>query len=227
MGYLDGSAITVDAVLTKQGRRLLANGDRLSISSFCLSDTGVDYNLWNVGHPSGSAYYGEAIENLPQPEAIAQAEYFMRNKLVTLNKDTTALPLLQVTEPNAFSAGAVSPENNIKTWSITTANYGAAEGYFVITPNAQLLNPVGTSWSSISGVSHQFISQADIPSAGAIEITPNANGVATIDLMPAPLSEARTTTLLFIAKDTGAHHTTNSITIPVTVTSPNLSRTQG
>ena len=96
MGYLDNSTITVDAVLTKQGRRLLAQGQPLGISYFCLSDTGIDYNLWNVGHPSGSAYYGEAIENLPQVEALPQAEYFMRNRLVTLNRDTTAMPILDI-----------------------------------------------------------------------------------------------------------------------------------
>jgi len=45
MGYLDGSTITVDAVLTKQGRKLLAQGQSLGIQGFCLSDTGIDYNL--------------------------------------------------------------------------------------------------------------------------------------------------------------------------------------
>ena len=96
MGYLDGSTITVDAVLTKQGRRLLAQGQSLGITSFALTDTGIDYNLWNTGHPSGSAFYGEAIENLPQLEALPQAEYFMRNKLVTLGRDTTAMPILDI-----------------------------------------------------------------------------------------------------------------------------------
>ena len=80
MGYLDNSTIVVDAVLTKQGRKLLALGQGLNISYFTLTDTGVDYSLWNPDHPSGSAFYGEAIENLPMLEASVHAEYNLRNK---------------------------------------------------------------------------------------------------------------------------------------------------
>ena len=39
-----------------------------------MSDTGVDYTLWNPDHPSGSAFYGEAIENLPMLEASVHAK---------------------------------------------------------------------------------------------------------------------------------------------------------
>ena len=92
MGYLDNSTIVVDAVLTKQGRKLLALGQGLNISYFTLTDTGVDYSLWNPDHPSGSAYYGEAIENLPNLEALPNAAYFMRNNLITLSRDTVSLP---------------------------------------------------------------------------------------------------------------------------------------
>ena len=51
MGYLDNSSITVDAVLTKKGREILKDGGNLNITSFTLSDTGVDYTLWNTDHP--------------------------------------------------------------------------------------------------------------------------------------------------------------------------------
>ena len=64
MGYLDNTSVTVDAVLTKKGREILSRGQQLNITSFTCSDEGVDYTLWNPDHPSGSAYYGEAIENL-------------------------------------------------------------------------------------------------------------------------------------------------------------------
>ena len=85
MGYLDGSTITVDAILTKNGRQILSQGGALNVSAFTLSDTGVDYTLWNVDHASGSAFYGEAIENLPQVEALPAAQYQLRNKLVTFS----------------------------------------------------------------------------------------------------------------------------------------------
>jgi len=92
MGYLDNSTIVVDAVLTKEGRRLLAEGQGLDIQYFTLSDSGIDYTLWNPDHPSGSAFYGEAIESLPSLEAIPRGQFYMRNKLITLDKASTAIP---------------------------------------------------------------------------------------------------------------------------------------
>ena len=92
MGYLDNSTIVVDAVLTKEGRRLLAEGQGLDIQYFTLSDTGIDYTLWNPDHPSGSAYYGEAIENLPSLEALPNSAYFMRNNLLSLSREVKSMP---------------------------------------------------------------------------------------------------------------------------------------
>tara|TARA_Y100001973_G_C5208316_1_gene343369 strand:- start:5066 stop:5782 length:717 start_codon:yes stop_codon:yes gene_type:complete len=96
MGYLDNSTIVVDAVLTKEGRKRLAQGQGLDIQYFTLSDSGIDYRLWNPDHPSGSAFYGEAIENLPSLEAIPRGEFYLRNKLVTLNQSVTGLPYWEV-----------------------------------------------------------------------------------------------------------------------------------
>tara|TARA_Y100001973_G_C5070456_1_gene267304 strand:- start:50 stop:742 length:693 start_codon:yes stop_codon:yes gene_type:complete len=96
MGYLDNSTIVVDAVLTKEGRRLLSEGQGLDIRYFTLSDSGIDYTLWNPDHPSGSAYYGEAIENLPSLEAIPRGQFYMRNKLITLGKGVTSIPYWKI-----------------------------------------------------------------------------------------------------------------------------------
>ena len=44
MGYLDNSSITVDAILTKRGRELLARNDgSFQITQFALGDDEVDY----------------------------------------------------------------------------------------------------------------------------------------------------------------------------------------
>ena len=52
MGYLDNSTITVDAILTKKGRELLARGrNEFQISQFALADDEVDYDLYNSEHP--------------------------------------------------------------------------------------------------------------------------------------------------------------------------------
>ena len=62
MGYLNNSVVTVDAILTKKGRELLARGDgSFKITQFALADDEIDYTLYNPSHPSGSAYYGESI----------------------------------------------------------------------------------------------------------------------------------------------------------------------
>ena len=97
MGYLNNSVITVDAILTKKGRELLArNNGAFRITQFALSDDEIDYTLYNPTHPSGSAYYGEAIENMPLLEAFPDEQQIMKYKLVTLPRGTAKLPVLDL-----------------------------------------------------------------------------------------------------------------------------------
>lgn len=96
MGYLNNSVVTVDAILTKKGRELLARGDgSFKITQFALSDDEIDYTLYNPSHPSGSAFYGEAIENMPLLEAFPDENQIMKYKLATLPRGTSKLPILQ------------------------------------------------------------------------------------------------------------------------------------
>ena len=81
MGILDNDTVIVDAILTKVGRRKLANGQPLGITKFSFGDTGVDYTLYNPDHPSGSDSYGSAITSLPMLEAVPDDNVFMRSKL--------------------------------------------------------------------------------------------------------------------------------------------------
>ena len=97
MGYLNNSVITVDAILTKKGRELLAKNDgSFRITQFALSDDEIDYTLYNPTHPSGSAYYGEAIDNMPLLEAFPDEQQIMKYKLVTLPRGTAKLPVLDL-----------------------------------------------------------------------------------------------------------------------------------
>ena len=97
MGYLNNQVVTVDAILTKKGRELLAKGDgSFNITQFALSDDEVDYTLYNPNHPSGSAYYGEAIENMPLLEAFPDETQMMKYKLVSLARGTATMPILQL-----------------------------------------------------------------------------------------------------------------------------------
>ena len=81
MGILDNDTVIVDAILTKLGRRKLAQGQPLGINKFAFGDTGVDYTLYNPNHPSGSDSYGSAITNLPMLEAVPDDNVFLRSKL--------------------------------------------------------------------------------------------------------------------------------------------------
>jgi hypothetical protein len=77
MGFLDNSSVTVDAILTKKGRELLAQGrDKFQITQFALADDEVDYELWNPAHPLGTDYYGIIIENMPVVEALTDYHIF-------------------------------------------------------------------------------------------------------------------------------------------------------
>ena len=97
MGYLNNSVVTVDAILTDVGRLALAKNDgTFRITQFALADDEIDYTLYNPTHPSGSAYYGEAIVNMPLLEALPQAAQTMKYKLVTLPRGTAKLPILNV-----------------------------------------------------------------------------------------------------------------------------------
>jgi len=97
MGYLNNSSITIDAILTKKGRELLARGrDEFQITQFALADDEIDYDLYNTEHPNGSAFYGAAIENMPILEALPDETQMLKYKLVTLPKGTARIPQVSV-----------------------------------------------------------------------------------------------------------------------------------
>ncbi|MDB4617049.1 hypothetical protein OAE25_00120 [Verrucomicrobiales bacterium] len=97
MGYLNNVSVTVDAILTKKGRELLARNDgSFAITQFSLADDEIDYTLYNPNHPSGSAFYGEALENMPVIEAFPDETQVMKYKLLTLPRGTAKLPILEL-----------------------------------------------------------------------------------------------------------------------------------
>jgi len=97
LGYLNNQVITIDAILTKKGRELLARGDgSFRITQFSLADDEIDYTMYNPTHPSGSAYYGQAIENMPLLEAFPDENQVMKYKLTTLPRGTSKLPILDL-----------------------------------------------------------------------------------------------------------------------------------
>jgi hypothetical protein len=97
MGYLNNQVVTVDAILTTKGRELLAKNDgSFRITQFALADDEIDYTLYNPTHPSGSSFYGEAIDNMPLLEAFPVETQIMKYKLATLPRGTAKLPVLDL-----------------------------------------------------------------------------------------------------------------------------------
>jgi hypothetical protein len=97
MGYLNNQVVTVDAILTKKGRELLAKNDgSFRITQFALADDEIDYTLYNPNNSQGTSYYGEAIDNMPLLEAFADDSQTMKYKLATLPRGTAKLPVLNL-----------------------------------------------------------------------------------------------------------------------------------
>lgn len=141
MGFLNQTVLTCDAILTDTGRQLLAaNNNQFQITQFSLSDDGVDYGLYNPNHPSGSAFYGEAIENMPLQEAFPQANQMMKYKLVTLPRGTAKLPILDLGY-NAItlkqgSSLSITPQ----TLNYLGGNTNETSGYTATISDVRLLN---------------------------------------------------------------------------------------
>jgi len=214
MGYLDNSVVTVDAILTKKGRELMARGDgSFTITQFALSDDEIDYTLYNTTHPSGSNYYGEAIEGMPLLEAFPDETQIMKYKLVTLPRGTARLPILDlgyaaITLKQGASL-AITPqtlnylganqtfETNGYTATIADARVlSTFNGTGINTPEAAALNNTTTLGTNVS--------KTVIGSS----ITLTATNVNTLFGSNTSLQ----TTVTVVGRDSGAR-----LTIPVTI----------
>ena len=121
MGYLNSSTVSVDAILTKQGRKMLAQGQGLNITKFALGDTGVDYKLYNPDHPKGSSFYGEAITNSPQLEACTADHTNLRYTLMTWDRDKAFIPKIVVDKNDKVvkKSTEINPETHAEFISYT------------------------------------------------------------------------------------------------------------
>jgi hypothetical protein len=131
MGYLDNSAVTVDAILTNKGREVLASGGRLNITKFALSDDEIDYDLWNPAHTLGTNYYGAVIENMPILEALPDETQMLRYKLVTLPKDVIGIPVISVS-PEAITFTSLRQSVTVTPATLNLAGGNTTMGYTVI-----------------------------------------------------------------------------------------------
>ncbi len=150
MGYLDNSSITVDAILTKRGRELLARNDgSFRITQFSLGDDEIDYSLFNENHPNGSQFSGEAIENMPLIEAIPDESNIMRHKLITLPRGTSKLPIVTANISKVVLSLGSSTVINPATLNFNgLSNLAEPGGYSATIADRRLL-------TSFSGIGNQ------------------------------------------------------------------------
>ena len=201
MGFLDNTSITVDAILTKKGRELLARGDdSFKITKFALADDEVDYKLWDTSHPNGSNYYGAVIENMPVLEAFTDQTQVMRYRLVTLDKNTTRMPVLTVTPQNTdLTAGAAG----VKVVASTNTNADTSFTFELNDTSIAYLFPVDASGNAID--SQNFITIQDTESSATVV------SEKEVEVRAKSLRTAKSARLTIIGNNTGI---TKSITLP-------------
>ena len=220
MGYLNNQVITVDAILTKKGRQLLAQNDgSFRITQFALADDEIDYTLYNPNNNSGSAFYGEAIDNLPLLEAFADDSQIMKYKLATLPRGTAVLPVLDL----GFAAITLKQGASL---SLTpqTLNYlgntslNETSGYTATIADVRTM-------STFTGVGVQSTAATTQNSTSTTTLGTNVSSTvigSQINLRATTVNTLfgsntqLSTTITFVGIDSGAR-----LTIPVTITKTN------
>jgi hypothetical protein len=217
MAYLNNEYVTVDAVLTTKGRELLARNDgSFRITQFSLSDDEIDYTLYNPNHPSGSAYYGEAIEAMPLLQAFVDNTQDMKYQLVTLPRGTAKLPVLNIGGRASISLqqGATIVINP------TTLNYlGTVEsveplGYLATVSNQNLIGSftgTGVNTTALPSLTPTPTTSGAPLSISQIGTSFTLTATSLNDIFPSGTTIV-TTTITFVGRNSGAR-----VSIPFTV----------
>ena len=220
MGYLNNQVVTVDAILTKKGRQLLAQNDgSFRITQFALADDEIDYTLYNPNNTSGSAFYGEAIENMPLLEAFPDESQIMKYKLATLPRGTAKLPVLNIGNPTISL-----PQGGSTTISPETLNYLGntslveTSGYTATIADVRTMASfTGTGVQSTAAINQNTSSTTTLGtnvSTTVIGTQINLRATTVNTLFGSNTQLATTITL--VGLDSGAR-----LTIPVTITRTN------
>jgi hypothetical protein len=216
MGFLSNTVVTVDAVLTKKGRELLARNDgSFQITQFSVADDDIDYTLYNPDHPSGSAFYGEAIEAMPLMEALVDETQMLRYKLVTLPRGTSKLPVI-----SAGYASITLKQGASLSITPQTLNYLGAtttyepSGYVVTVGDSRLLG----TFTGV-GIDTTKLGLSDLNTTTGSKLSKTQIGTSftliatTINTLFGTSLTSLTTTVTIVGRDSGAR-----ITVPLTIT---------
>ncbi len=210
MAYIDNQTITVDAVLTKKGRELLASTGNINITSFGLADDEIDYTLYDPNHPNGSAFYDIALRNTPVFEPLTDETQTMKYKLVTLNLGVTAIPVISIAQDKILVSRDFT--GDILISPSTNPAYNLQAGYTAILGNKNVGTLIVQQTNSVNSVSNTIPTFAgDINSTSAQVVVGN-----TFRFVPnSSLGKTTTTNLTIVGNESGG-----SLSIEVTVTVP-------
>jgi hypothetical protein len=215
MAILNPTTITVDAILTTKGRELLARNDgSFRITQFALADDEIDYTLYNPTNPSGSAFYGEAIENTPVLEAFPNESQIMRYKLVTLPRGTSKLPVISIARDRIILKQGASDSIRPETLNYQGAtSVFEANGYTATIADSRLVSSFsGTGITTNIPIPDLNTTTGTVVSVTQIgtSFTITATNIPT--LFGTNLTQL-STTITFIGRDSGAR-----ITVPLIIT---------
>ena len=214
MGFLNNSIVTIDAILTTKGRQLLANGDgTFKITQFALADDEIDYTLYNPSHPSGSAYYGEAIENMPILEAFPQETQVMKYKLITLPRGTAKLPILDLGYTSIVIKQGASLAITPQTLNYLGGNTFESSGYTATISDVRLMQTfegVGINTAQATALNSTTTLGTNV-SKTVVGTTINIRATTVNTLFGSNTSLYATLTVE--GRDSGAR-----LTIPITIT---------
>jgi hypothetical protein len=218
MGYLNNTVVTVDAILTDVGRQLLAQNDgQFRITQYALADDEIDYTLYNPTNPSGSAYYGEAIVNMPLLEAFPQATQTMKYKLVTLPRGTAKMPIINIGYSSIIIKQGASLAITPQTLNYQGGNTYEASGYTATISDIRLFSTfegVGINTPSVQALNlaNQTTTLGTSVSKTVVGTTINMTATTVNVLFGSTLTQLQAS-LTIEGRDSGAR-----TTIPVTVT---------
>jgi hypothetical protein len=215
MGYLNNTVVTIDAILTTKGRELLAKSDgSFRITQFALADDEIDYTLYNPTHPSGSAYYGQAIENMPLLEAFPLETQVMKYKLTTLPRGTSKLPILDLGYASIVLKQGASLAITPQTLNYLGGNSTfESSGYTATISDIRLFNSftgVGVNTADVQALNQSTTVGTNV-SKTVVGTTINLTATTINTLFGTQYNELYAS-LIVVGRDSGAR-----LTIPVTI----------
>jgi hypothetical protein len=215
MGYLNNQVLTVDAILTKKGRELLARNDgSFRITQFALADDEIDYTLYNPNNVSGSAYYGQAIEGMPLLEAFSDETQIMKYLLTTLPRGTAKMPILNLGYTSIVLKQGASLSITPQTLNyLGGTNTFEASGYNFTIGDSRVMsvfNGVGINTDAATALNTTTTLGTNV-SKTVIGTTLNMTGT-TINTLFGSQTQLNTI-LTVVGRDSGAR-----VTVPITVT---------